>query len=57
MRKIIRKINRAAKKKRLRQKKPIKTELLIKILEYRYLSVGDENNDGQTLNFHENLKK
>lgn len=46
MRKIIRKINRAAKEKRLRQKKPIKTELLIKILEYRWLSAGEENNSG-----------
>lgn len=46
MRKIIRKIHRAAKEKRLRQKKPIKTELLIKILEYRCVSAeGDENNE------------
>lgn len=34
MRKIIRKINRASKEKKLRQKKPIKADLLIRILEH-----------------------
>lgn len=42
MRKIIRKINRAAKEKKLRQKKPIKTDLLIRILESPcYINKGD----------------
>jgi hypothetical protein len=57
MRKIIRKINRAVKDKTLKVKKPVKIELLIRILECPAQSCKPPDDDPDSLPFLQDLKQ